>query len=108
MVCRNDTGIMCELCETWFHCKCQEVSDDAYEVSSHEKIHFYFGRCDKVMGMILKSVSELHSRQDKLENRTKVEEGLTQFIGERLDQQWEMETELGKLERSCKRLSRVW
>jgi hypothetical protein len=32
MVSRNDKGIMSELCETWFHCKCQEVSDDTYEV----------------------------------------------------------------------------
>jgi predicted nuclease with TOPRIM domain len=98
MVSRNDEGIMCELCETWFHCECQEISDDIYKVLSHEKTDFFYGRCDREVDKILKSASELHLRQDKLEEKlTKVQEGLNQFRGERLDQHNKMETEFKKV-----------
>jgi hypothetical protein len=30
MVSRNDKGITCELCETLFHCKCQDISAETY------------------------------------------------------------------------------
>jgi hypothetical protein len=98
LVSRNDKGITCELCETLFHCKCQDISEEAFKVLSHDRFHFYCGRCDKVVGKILKSVSELNLRQDKLEEKVvKVEEGLNQIRGERLDQQKKMEVEIKKV-----------
>jgi hypothetical protein len=49
-------------------------------------------------------VSELNLRQDKLEEKVvKVEEGLNQIRGERLDQQKRMEVEIKKVKRNCKR-----
>jgi hypothetical protein len=88
IVSRNDKGITCELCETLFHCKCQDISEEAFNVLSHDRFHFYCGRCDKVVGKILKSVSELNLKQDKLEEKVvKVEEGLNHIRGEWLDQQ---------------------
>jgi hypothetical protein len=98
MVSRNDKGITCELCETLFHCKCQDNSEEAFKVLSHDRFHFYSGRYDKVVGKILKSVSELNLRQDKLEEKVvKVEEGLHQIREERLDQQERMEVEIKKV-----------
>jgi SMC interacting uncharacterized protein involved in chromosome segregation len=50
------------------------------------------------LGGVLKSVSELNLRQDKLEEKVvKVEEGLNQIRGERLDQQKKMEVEMKKV-----------
>jgi hypothetical protein len=50
------------------------------------------------VGKILKSVSELNLRQDKLEEKVdKVEEGLNQIRGESLDQQKRMEVEINKV-----------
>jgi hypothetical protein len=50
------------------------------------------------VGKILKSVSELNLRQDKLEEKVdKVEEGLNQIRGESLDQQKRMEVEIKKV-----------
>jgi hypothetical protein len=111
MVCKTVEGIMCDFCETWFHCKCQEVSDGSYKVFSNEKIHFYCSRCDKVVGKIPTSMSELHLTRDKLEEKVmKVEEGLTQVRGERLvcpTSRGKWRQNLRKLETSCKRLSEV-
>jgi hypothetical protein len=62
---------MCELCEMWFHCKCQDDTDDIYKLLNQEIIHFYFGGCNRAVGKILKSVAELHSRQEKLQMKMK-------------------------------------
>jgi hypothetical protein len=65
MVSRNYTGITGELCEALFYCKCQDISEKTYKLLSHDRLHFYCGRCDKLAGKIWKSVSELNLRQDK-------------------------------------------
>ncbi len=28
LVTAKDKGVQCEICEVWFHCKCQGISDD--------------------------------------------------------------------------------
>jgi hypothetical protein len=38
-------GIQCELCDLWFHCKCENIVEDTYKLMNQDKIHFYFGRC---------------------------------------------------------------
>jgi hypothetical protein len=58
MVCRNDKGITCELCETLFPCNCQDISEETFKVLSRDRVHFYCERCDKVLRKILKSVSK--------------------------------------------------
>jgi hypothetical protein len=98
MASRNDKGTTCELCETLFHCKCQDISEETFKVLSHDRFHFDCGRCDKVVGKILKSVSELNFRQEKLEEKVvKVEEGLNEIRRERLDQQKKLEVEIKKV-----------
>jgi hypothetical protein len=62
-----DKGIQCEICELWFHCKCENVMEDTYKLMSQDKVHYYSGRCDKVVGKILKTVLEVQTRQKKLE-----------------------------------------
>src|SRR5664279_3695907 len=76
-VMKADKGIMCDLCETWFHCKCQDMVDDTYKLMNQDKIHFYFGGCDKVVGKILKALTDMNVRQDKMEETlTKIESEL--------------------------------
>jgi chromosome condensin MukBEF ATPase and DNA-binding subunit MukB len=53
---------------------------------------------------ILSQVSELHLRQDKLDEN--VEEGLTQVRGERLDRQGKMETEFKKVRAELQEIKR--
>ena len=65
----SDNGVVCEVCEGWFHSKCQSMSDDTYKLLNPDKIHFFCGNCDKAVGKILKSLSELALRQDRLDQR---------------------------------------
>jgi hypothetical protein len=65
----SDNGVRCEVCEVWFHSKCQNMSDDTHKLPNQDKIHFFCGNCDKAVGKILKSLSELTLRQDRLEQR---------------------------------------
>ena len=64
---RTEKGVQCELCELWFHSKCEDIHDDTYKLLNQDKIHVYCGRCDKAAGQILKSILKLNERLDKLE-----------------------------------------
>lgn len=65
----SDNGVMCEVCEVWFHSKCQNITDDTYKLLSQDRIHFFCGNCDKAVGKILKSLADLSRRQEKLEHQ---------------------------------------
>ena len=28
---KKECGVLCEICETWYHAKCEKVQDDTYE-----------------------------------------------------------------------------
>lgn len=64
---KNERGVMCEQCELWFHCKCEKLMEDTYLLLNQDKIHFYCSRCDKAVGKLLKAVTTLQMRQDRME-----------------------------------------
>lgn len=66
VVANTEKAVQCELCNLWFHCKCEEIHEDSYKLLKQDKVHFYCGRCDKAVGRILKTVLDLKKRQDKL------------------------------------------
>ena len=66
LVGRNDKGVQCEICEIWYHSKCEDVEDDTYKLLNQDKVHFYCGRCDQIFGKILKSVMEVKKQQEKM------------------------------------------
>lgn len=63
---RNDKAVECELCEMWFHCRCENVAEDTYKLMNQDKIHFYCGRCDKAAGKILKTVLGIQRKQEHM------------------------------------------
>ena len=72
--------------------------EETYNLLNQDKIHFYCGVCDKVVGKILQTLTDLSRRQDKLEEKiSKVEEELNQGGGKRIVQQDEMDCELKKI-----------
>ena len=91
-------GVLCEMCECWYHCKCQDILEDTCKLLNQDKIHFYCGICDKTVGKIVKTLIDLNRRQDKLEEKiSKVEEELNQGGGKRMVKQEEMDYELKKI-----------
>jgi hypothetical protein len=62
-----DKVTQCEICELWFHCKCENVAEETYKLMNQDKVHYYCGRCDKAVGKLLKVVLDVQARQKKLE-----------------------------------------
>ena len=60
-------GLECEVCERWYHCECQGVSEEVYKVLDQDCIHWYCRGCDKRMAKLVKTVARLEERQEKLE-----------------------------------------
>lgn len=72
----RDKGIECEVCDRWFHIKCQDIGDDTYKfLKKNPGAHWYCKVCDLGVGKILKTVVAMQQRQDKMEERQhKIEE----------------------------------
>lgn len=65
----KEKAIMCEVCEVWYHCKCEKVPDDTYKVLlKDEGVHWYCRSCDKGVAKILSAIGSVKLRQDKLES----------------------------------------
>ena len=65
----RDKGVLCEICEVWFHAKCQGISDEAYKILQKEQsLHWYCKGCEKGMAKILETVTRIQKRQDQLED----------------------------------------
>jgi len=64
----KDNAIQCEVCESQFHDKCQDVQEDAYKLlGQNETIHWYCSSCNKGVAKIVHSLSKVHARQDVME-----------------------------------------
>src|SRR5271156_1313686 len=68
VVADRDCGLECEVCELWFHSKCQKVSDDAYQcLSNNPTMHWYCSGCNKGVAKILQALAKVQAKQEKLE-----------------------------------------
>jgi len=66
----NSKGILCEICEKWFHSGCVDIDDSEYEVlTKHDKgqIHWYCPGCNDKTSEILKILNGLQERTCKTE-----------------------------------------
>lgn len=98
LVGRSEKGIKCEICETWFHCKCEDMDAETYKLLDQDKIHFYCTVCDRVAGKLLKMMSELSKRQDKMEGRINVLEAeMNKITNKGFVSQEEMSNEIRKV-----------
>ena len=64
----RDKKLQCEACYDWYHCKCEEVGEEVYQViSKTEGLHWYCHGCNKAVAKIITTLSTLASRQEELE-----------------------------------------
>ena len=57
-------GVQCEVCDRWFHCKCQSVSDSTYRAMSECKgIHWFCTMCNEGAEKLLPLLTRI---QDKI------------------------------------------
>jgi hypothetical protein len=66
----KDKGIECDICEQWFHCKCQNVSDETYKVLQKEKtLHWYCAGCQLGAARILEALAKVQVRMNNMDER---------------------------------------
>lgn len=88
-----EKGIECEVCERWFHSKCEGIISASYEALQKDKtLHWY---CSGCKGVVLseKKVREMEEKLEKELSRIKEE-----INGLRIDRE-----RIGKLEEELKR-----
>ena len=62
-------GVLCEVCNVWFHCRCQQISDKMYEAmqSFKDDLHWFCSGCRGGAGKLLAVISVLQTKFDKME-----------------------------------------
>ena len=81
----------CEKCDQWYHIKCQNITKADYNYiqggmrkKSLSQMHWYCQTCDKMAVNIMKTITSLHAKQQKMEEKmTKLEDK----IGQRADRE---------------------
>src|SRR6267154_3424299 len=64
----GDFGIACEICESWFHIKCEDMSAEEYAfLDAHKSLHWYCKACNKSVANAIKLFSSLKLKVDNLE-----------------------------------------
>ena len=62
----KDKGLQCEVCDFWFHAKCQNISEEAYKLLiDNEAMHWYCSSCNRSVVNILKTLAGIKSWQEK-------------------------------------------
>lgn len=66
----QDDGILCEICDNWFHCRCQSVAEPLYKsINMYRKnLHWYCKGCNAGAEKILSVISKVQNKVDKLED----------------------------------------
>lgn len=63
----EDKGLQCEVCDKWFHARCQGMDEGTYSLLRQECIHWFCKDCNKGAAKLFKAVARIQVRQDRME-----------------------------------------
>ena len=64
----SDSALECEICQMWYHIKCQKLTESEYNfIGDHKSVHWYCTLCNKNIASLLQMFGNLKQRQDKIE-----------------------------------------
>ena len=78
LVKEEDSAMKCEICEQWYHIKCQNITKAEYnhiqgggasKKRAMTKLHWYCSTCDKVSVNFMKKLTSLNMKHQKLEEK---------------------------------------
>jgi len=98
MVGDKDDGIQCEICQTWFHPKCVDVSLELYGyLQKCTNIHWYCDTCNKGIGQVVEELSKVKNRLENTEiMMQKVNQEIERINNRNSDEFNKMRAELDK------------
>jgi PHD-finger len=84
----KEHGLQCEVCDFWYHSKCQKIDDDTYKLLSsgaNNAIHWYCTSCNKGVAKLLQAMSKMQARQDRMDDDLKQVKDNVALIKDELD-----------------------
>ncbi len=72
LVVRGDEALQCEICEQWFHIKCERVTKGQYKqqtAKSKSNFHWYCDTCDIIQTGVLRQVTLLNAEHAQFKKR---------------------------------------
>ena len=78
LVKEEDSAMKCEICEQWYHIKCQNITKAEYnhmqggaasKKKAMTKLHWYCSTCNRVSVNFMKKLTGLHVKHQKLEEK---------------------------------------
>jgi len=66
----KDCGVQCELCDKWWHTKCEGIRKEAYEMMQEERgIKWFCSQCREKVGNVLEEMKKIKSKTTDLEEK---------------------------------------
>ena len=90
----GEAEIQCEICEHWWHTKCQKIGEEAFEVLQRGNAHWYCLPCNDGVGSLMAEIIKLQSKQDKYEDEINEIKSNQEEVKHN---QHRVETDMGKL-----------
>ncbi len=72
MVVRGDEALMCEICENWFHIKCERVTKPQYKqqvAKGKSNFHWFCDTCDILQSGVIKQMTLLKAEHSRFKER---------------------------------------
>jgi len=64
----RDSGVLCEMCESWYHTSCEGISEEVYKVlGKTEALHWFCQKCNSGVLKVLKSVGKMMDKIGEVE-----------------------------------------
>jgi len=68
----DDRWLSCEVCDNWFHAKCQDISPEAHKVLQEiATCHWFCKSCDNKMRVLIPTMGKLNDRIEAVETQSK-------------------------------------
>ena len=67
----KDTAVQCEICESWWHAKCEGISEEGFKVLQRDNAHWFCLKCNKGAGKVLHALARVEARLEKTEEDLK-------------------------------------
>lgn len=67
---RKEKGVLCEICDTWYHIKCNSVTGDTYKYLQRPlSIDWYCKGFDKLVAKVQTAIIIMLKKEDKLADK---------------------------------------
>ena len=67
-VLKQESGVMCEICNNWYHCRCQGIDDQLYSIlKQYAELHWFCKGCQAGADKLLALLTRMQTKVDQLE-----------------------------------------